>query len=68
MQEEIKINEVLRANIPRYANSSKVARENVLKAFEIRDFCAGVTLFSEGEPNVHAYFIMSGEVRLLKRS
>ena len=43
------------------------AREALARAFDLREFCAGVEIFKEGMPNSTAYFILEGEVRLSKQ-
>ena len=39
-----------------------------MKSFEYLEFIKGVTMIKEGESTSSAYFIMEGEIKLVKRS
>jgi CRP-like cAMP-binding protein len=54
--------------MPQYRHQSKKNRLNLIKAFELKEYSAGVTLIQEGAPNSYALFVMQGELRLIKKS
>ena len=47
---------------------SRNYRDQLVEAFDFKEFCQGVTLFKEGVPNTQAYLIIKGQVKLLKKS
>ena len=40
----------------------------MVTSFELQEYCSGVTLIKEGESLNGAYFIVEGEIKLLKKS
>ena len=62
------IDAFLKSTLPDFQYKSKKAREKMVLSFEMKEFCQGVTLIKEGESMNYAYFILEGEIKLLKRS
>ena len=67
MLEKVMVDAFLRTALPEYAHKSRKARENLVKSFEVQDFCQGVTLIKEGESMSTAFLIIEGEIKLLKK-
>ena len=65
---EVEIEDFLRNHIWSFKNQSKLGRQQLVQAFNVESYCAGVTLIREGEPNTNAMFIMEGECRINKKS
>ena len=62
------IDAFLKKTLPDFQYKSKKAREKMVLSFEMKEFCQGVTLIKEGESMNYAYFIIDGEIKLLKKS
>ena len=62
------IDSFLKDTLPDYQYKSKKARNKMVTSFELQEYCAGVTLIKEGESLNGAYFIVEGEIKLLKKS
>ena len=51
LKDEILIDGLVRELIPEYASSSKHWRNSLIKVFQKKEFCAGVDIIKEGQPN-----------------
>lgn len=59
---------MMREFIPSYSLASRAHRKALITAFKCKEFCPGVELFKEGQPNSTAYLLIEGEIRLDKKS
>ena len=67
-KEDMVVDQLLRELIAEYSTSSRTARDALRETFVVREFSAGVDMFREGAPNDSAYLVVSGEIRLWKKS
>lgn len=68
MKQVAQVDTFLKATLPGYQYKSRKARDKLLESFEFLEYIKGVTLIREGESTASAYFIMEGEVKLIKKS